>query len=98
MIDRGLKMKNVIQIVCLRDADFHPFQISEEQWNKFEMIHKFLSPFYEETALLSGQDYSRICIVLPFLSTLLDHCKSYSNNQTPKQSVKLIEQKLKNMS
>jgi hypothetical protein len=95
MIDRGLKMKNVIQIVCLRDANFQPFQISEEQWNKLEMIHKFLSPFYEATTLLSGQDYSSICIVLPFLSMLLDHCKSYANNQTLKQSAKLVEQKLK---
>jgi hypothetical protein len=95
MIDRGLKMKSVIQIVCLRDTDFQPFQISEEQWNKLEIIHKFLSPFYEATTLLSGQDYSSICIVLPLLSTLLDHCKSYANNQTLKQSIKLIEQKLK---
>jgi hypothetical protein len=95
MIDRGLKMKKVIQIVCLNDDELNSYYISDDQWRELEIIHKFLRNFYEATTLLSAQNYSSICIVIPILDCLLDHCKSYSENEILKDCINLIETKLK---
>jgi hypothetical protein len=76
MIERGLKMKKVIDMFCAREDSFKEYAISHTEWETFSKICEFLRPFNEITKLLSGQTYSSICFVIPLLRHLLEHIKS----------------------
>jgi hypothetical protein len=95
MIERALKMRKVIDIMCIKDDDFKAIAIKDNEWEILSQICEFLRPFYESTKLLSGQKYSSICFVIPLLDHLLNHLDSVIDNESLKNCSQLIKIKLK---
>jgi hypothetical protein len=73
MIEKALKMKNVIDIMCIKDEDLKSYTISSDEWKNLEKVFKFLELFYEALNILSGHSYSSVCFVIPLLKHLLTY-------------------------
>jgi hypothetical protein len=94
MVEKAIKMKRIIQIMCINDEEFNLYSISEEEWKNLETISVFLKPFYEATTILFGQKYSSINFVLPLLKALKDHSKLVLNELLLKKCSEMILIKL----
>jgi hypothetical protein len=94
MIEIALKMRRVIDIICLKEESFKIYQINDNEWEILIKLCDFLRPFYESTKLLSGQSYSSICFVIPLFKHLLEHISSVFEDSL-KTCSERIETKLK---
>jgi hypothetical protein len=95
IIERALRMRKVIDVMCIKDDGFKAFAISDNQWEILTQVCEFLKPFYESTKLQSGQKYSSICFVIPLLYHLLSHIDSVAENESLMNCSQLIKNKLK---
>jgi hypothetical protein len=93
MAEKAIKMKRIIQIMCINHEEFNLYSISEEEWNNLETISVFLKPFYEAT-IRFGHKYSSINFVLPLLKALKDHSKLVLNELLLKKCSEMILIKL----
>ncbi len=84
MIERGLKMKRVIQFMSENDSEFKNCHIFENDWKNLDIICEYLKPFYETTKDLSTQKNSSICIVLPVFNALSHYMLSSKNSNIQK--------------
>ncbi|XP_061371669.1 zinc finger BED domain-containing protein RICESLEEPER 2-like [Gastrolobium bilobum] len=56
MLNRALKFKRELAILQLSDRNYKYYP-SEEEWNRLEILCRFLHPFCEITNLMSGTSY-----------------------------------------
>ncbi|XP_061371477.1 zinc finger BED domain-containing protein RICESLEEPER 2-like [Gastrolobium bilobum] len=56
MLDRALKFRRELSILQLSDRNYKYFP-SEEEWNRLEILCRFLQPFCEITNLMSDTSY-----------------------------------------
>ena len=47
--------------------------ISEDAWQQFELICRFLEPFAKVTTVMSASKYPTIAAVIPLFNRLYDH-------------------------
>ena len=52
--------------------------ITDNEWNQFELIKKFLELFKEVTIIMSGSKYSTLTITIPLYNELIDHTEDYT--------------------
>ncbi|KAL9671189.1 hypothetical protein QQ045_008755 [Rhodiola kirilowii] len=64
MLDSALYYRQALRYFALFDIDFKTFPTSEE-WNRIEVISKFLGEFYEVTSLFSGTKYATSNLFFP---------------------------------
>ena len=57
MIERSLKMRKVIDMLCFKEDTFKEYAITDDEWQLLSKICEFIKIFYESTNLLSGQRY-----------------------------------------
>ncbi|KAF7827091.1 zinc finger BED domain-containing protein RICESLEEPER 2-like [Senna tora] len=57
MLDHAIYYKSVLEHWGRRDVAFKNFVLSEEEWEKVQILHRFLKVFYDVTCKCSGSKY-----------------------------------------
>ncbi len=87
MLTRALELQKPLQIIFLelngnRGADDETYLLDTSDWDKFGDITKFLAPFKEASEAASSDKYPSLSVVVPLYNSLLDHVKSYLEENT----------------
>ena len=54
MLDRAVRLKDVINVFCQNNKAATKYKLSSDEWLKIEQLCAFLEPLNEATELISG--------------------------------------------
>ncbi|CAK1595752.1 unnamed protein product [Parnassius mnemosyne] len=94
MIGFGLKVRTGINILCTTVTELNDFQITDNEWQILEKIHKFLINFKLLSTKLGEEKYVTLPLVIVSFNLLLDKIESMVNQLDEKHNRSEVDERL----
>jgi hypothetical protein len=63
--------------IAASDKDLKDYIITDDNWNRLELVKGFLELFKETTVMMSGFKYSTLSATIPLYNELITHTEEY---------------------
>lgn len=94
MIGFGLKVRAGIDILCSSVTELNDFQITANEWQVLEKLHKFLINFKLLSTKLGGDKYVTLPLVIVSFNLLLDKIESMVKQLDEKPNRSEVDERL----